>query len=64
MDAYKVKQDILSTAASHVIEALNNLSSPIEADMNKEQLTDLLTTGVESYYFDGIHSHYDCYIVV
>ena len=64
MDAYKVKQDIFSTAASHVIESLNNLSSPIEADMNNEQLTDLLTAGIEQYYFEGIHNYYDCYLVV
>lgn len=59
-----IKNDIEGAAESHVLEALQYLQTPITADMDEDQLKELLNEGAEKYQFDGINTNYEAFLIV
>ncbi len=64
MNTTQIKNDIISTATSHVFEAIQNLSSPITTDTDEDQLSELICSALEHYQFDGVITYYECFLIV
>lgn len=64
MNTTQIKNDIISTAVSHVFEALQHLASPINVDMDESEVSDLIRTGLDKYHYDGVGVYYEAFLIV
>ena len=60
----QIKNEIISTAVSHVFEALQHLASPINVDMDESEVSDLIRTGLDNYHYDGVGVYFEAFLIV
>lgn len=64
MNTTQIRNDIEGEASSHVFEALQNLTSPIDVDMDEDEVRELVRQGADQYSYDGILSNYEAFLIV